>query len=386
MILLDKPLISDFVKDSIRAGMFAALDTGNMIMPGELDLMSDEEAIRVIRSAGGTNLHTTSENALKWVYDNLEFTGLPEKINLFKDKYAFRELLSDVYPDFFYKKVSVSGLDEVDAGSLPKPFIIKPVVGFFSMGVHKVFDDEDWKQVRAKISDEVQSIRKIYPDEVLNPESYIIEQNIDGDEYAFDAYFDDRGDAHILGVMEHPFGGEQDVSDRVYNTSVDIVGKHFSKFEHFLKLLGDRTGLQNFSLHTEVRINEDGMLIPIEVNPLRFGAWCTSADLMHYAFGINPYSLYINKEVPIWEKILSEADDRIYSIIILDNSSGIPGEKIRDFNYSAVEDQLSKVLELRKIDYKKYPIFGILFTKTEPEEYYKIKHILHDDLKKYIFS
>ena len=112
MILLDQPLVSDFVKDSIRAGVFAALDTGNMIMPGELDLVSDEEAIRMIRSGGGTNIHTTSENALKWVYDNLEFTGLPEKINLFKDKYAFRELLSDVYPDFFYKKVSVSGLDD----------------------------------------------------------------------------------------------------------------------------------------------------------------------------------------------------------------------------------------------------------------------------------
>ena len=30
MLLLDKPLVSDFVKDSIRSGLFPAVDTGNV--------------------------------------------------------------------------------------------------------------------------------------------------------------------------------------------------------------------------------------------------------------------------------------------------------------------------------------------------------------------
>jgi len=333
----------------------------------------------------GINLHTISENALAWIYNNLDFTGLPEKISLFKNKLAFRELIADQYPNLFFRKVTVSEMHELDISTFPTPFIIKPAVGFFSMGVHKVFDPDGWEHAKAKIIAELDAIHNIYPEEVLSLETYIAEACIEGKEYAFDAYFDDNGNAHILGVMEHPFGGEGDVSDRVYNTSVGIIKRHFSTFESFLKMIGERAGLKNFSLHTEVRIDAHGKLVPIEVNPLRFGAWCTSADLMHYAFGINPYAMYINKEVPDWDRILADADDSIYSIIILDNSTGIPAEEIHSFDYNKILNTLSQPpLELRKIDYHQYPIFGILFIRTEHENYGEIEEILHDDLKEFI--
>lgn len=382
MILLDKPLISEFVKQSVREGLFQALDTGNVIAPGEVPLLQASDVIEKMKANPDINLHTISENALAWIYKNLDFTGLPEKISLFKNKLAFRKLIADQYPDLFFRKVTVSEMHELDISTFPSPFIIKPAVGFFSMGVHKVFDPEGWEHAKAKIIAELDAIRNIYPEEVLSLETYIVESCIEGEEYAFDAYFDDNGNAHILGVMEHPFGGEGDVSDRVYNTSAGIIKRHFSRFESFLKMIGERAGLKNFSLHTEVRIDAHGNLVPIEVNPLRFGAWCTSADLMHYAFGINPYAMYINKEVPDWDRILAEADDGIYSIIILDNSTGIPAEEIHSFDYDKILNTLSQPpLELRKIDYHEYPIFGILFTRTDPQNYGEIESILHDNLK-----
>ncbi len=384
MILLDKPLVSDFLKQSIRNGEFQALDTGNVLAPGELDLISGQDVIDKMRSDPSTNLHTISENALKWVYDNLSFTGLPDKLSLFKDKLVFRELLRDMYPDLFFQKVSVSEINSLNIDTLPMPFIIKPAVGFFSMGVHKVFGADDWPEVKHKIRNEINKISAIYPDEVLSLDTYIIEACIEGREFAFDAYFDDDGKAHVLGVMEHPFSGESDVSDRVYNTSTAIVRDNLKQFDSFLEELGKRACLKNFSLHTEVRIDENGRLIPIEVNPLRFGAWCTSADLAHHAFGFNPYSYYINKKVPDWEEILSGADDSIYSIVILDNSSGIPASDIRSFDYDGVISHFSEVLEIRKIDYQKYPIFGILFTRTHPQNYTEIEEILHDDLMEYV--
>jgi len=385
MILLDKPLVSDFVKQSVREGLFQALDTGQLTKPGELPLLQASDVIERMKADSNINLHTISENALAWIYKNLDFTGLPEKISLFKNKLAFRELIADQYPDLFFRKVIVSDMNDIDISTFPRPFIIKPAVGFFSMGVHKVFDPEGWEHTKSKILAELDEIRNIYPDEVLNLETYIAEACIEGEEYAFDAYFDDDGKAHILGVMEHPFGGEGDVSDRVYNTSAVIVKRHFSKFERFLEMIGERAGLKNFSLHTEVRIDVHGNLVPIEVNPLRFGAWCTSADLMHHAFGINPYAMYINKEVPDWERILGEADAGIYSIIILDNSTGIPAEEIQSFDYNKILGKLSHPpLELRKIDYRQYPIFGILFTRTDPKDYAEINSILHDNLKIFV--
>ena len=385
MILLDKPLVSEFLKQSIRQGQFQALDTGRVTTPGEIPLLRESEVIEKMRAEPNINLHTISENALAWIYKNLDFTGLPEKISLFKNKLAFRKLIAAHYPGFFFREAVVSGMDDLDISSFPKPFIIKPAIGFFSMGVHKVFDEQGWTTVKAAIKKEVNEIRSVYPDEVLSLETYIAEQCLEGDEYAFDAYFDDDGRAHILGVMEHPFGGEQDVSDRVYNTSAGIVQKHFSKFEGFLEMIGKLAGLRNFSLHTEVRIDEHGNLVPIEVNPLRFGAWCTSADLMHYAFGFNPYSYYINNIKPDWDEILSASDGAIYSIIILDNSTGIPAGQIQSFDFNRLLGKLSQPpLELRKIDYHLYPIFGILFTRTSPENYSEIETILHDDLRAYV--
>ena len=384
MILLDKPLVSDFLKQSIRDSLFQALDTGNVIDPGELSLLQEADVIGRMHKNPVTNLHTTSENALSWIYNNLGFSGLPEKINLFKDKFTFRRLLSDMYPDFFFRKVRLTELDKLDISTFPRPFIIKPTVGFFSMGVHKVFDEDGWPAVKEKIRTEIKEIRSIYPNEVLNLDTYIVEECISGAEYAFDAYFDDDGKAVILGVLEHPFSGEGDVSDRVYNTSAKIVGANLGIFDEFLSQLQKRASLKNFSLHVEVRIDNSGSLVPIEVNPLRFGAWCTSADLTHYAFGFNPYAYYINSSKPDWAGILSSSDESIYSIIILDNSTGYSADKIKGFNYEKLLSRFSSPLELRKIDYHEYPLFGILFTKTEPGNYGEIERVLHSDLREYI--
>lgn len=384
MILLDKPLVSEFLKQCIRSGDIEALDTGNVLSGEKINLLTDSQALQKIKDTPGINLHTTSENALAWVYDNLDFSGLPEKINLFKNKVLFRELISDLYPNFFYQEIKVEHLDKIDLRDLPDTFIIKPSVGFFSMGVHKVFNKNSWADVKSKIYTELEEIKAVYPTTVLSLDSFIIEECIEGDEYAFDAYFDDDGKAVVLGVLKHPFGGAEDVSDRVYITSRSIVRENLKVFDDFLAKLGERAQLKNFSLHVEVRIDSIGKLVPIEVNPLRFGAWCTSADLTHHAFSFNPYIYYINKQKPDWEQILASCSDDIYSIVILDNSTGYAAGDILSFDLNKVQSRLSNVLEIRAIDYRQYPIFAILFTRTNPDNYAELDQILHSDLKEFV--
>ena len=386
MILLDKPLVSDFLRKTIKDGHILAHDTGNVLIPTEAVLLGKAEALKKYQETPGMNMHTTSENALKWIYENLSHSELPGKISLFKNKIAFRDLMKDLYPGLYYRKVNVSSLDGLDIGQLPSPFIIKPAVGFFSMSVHKVFGQESWEKVKDKIMTELEAIRSIYPEEVLKLDDYIVEACIEGDEYAIDAYFDDEGRPVLMGVMQHPFSGEGDVSDRLYNTSREIVQRNNNAFNSFLVALGDRAGLKNFSLHVEVRINDKGQVVPIEVNPLRFGAWCTSADLAHYAFGFNPYSTYINKQRPDWDRILGNSNGDIYSIIILENSTGVRGSDIIGFDYDRVVEDLGRteILEIRKINYREYPIFGILFTRTAPEDYGNIERILGADMRDYL--
>ena len=139
------------------------------------------------------------------IVENLGFSPLPEKVNIFKDKVKFRELLLGMYPDLFYREVALYDLDTLDIATLPIPFIIKPAVGFFSLGVYRVSTRNEWPAIRQSIKKELEIVRNTYPQEVLNTKKFIVEEIIDGDEYTIDAYFNNNGEPVILGMMKHIF-------------------------------------------------------------------------------------------------------------------------------------------------------------------------------------
>ncbi|RUT78617.1 ATP-grasp domain-containing protein [Ancylomarina longa] len=384
MILLDKPYVSDFLKETIVNNNFPAIDTGNITEHGELNLIQPEQIVAEFRNNADSRIYTNSENSINWVVNHLGFTKLPEYINVFKNKVEFRKLIQDMYPNFFFKEVGIKDLEAIDLDELPMPFIIKPTVGFLSLGVHKVLNADDWQQVKKIILEEFTDARTLFPLEVVDTSSFLIEEIIDGEEFAFDAYFDEKGEATVMGVLKHPFGSDKDVSDRVYYTSKKIIQTYLSRFASFVKDLGNRARLKNFPMHVEVRITNDGKLIPIEVNPLRFGGWCTSADLTYLATGMNPYQYFLTNQKPDWERLIEEMDDDIYSLIILDNSTGIPSRQISSFDYGSLLKQFVKPLELRKIDYKLYSIFGMLYAKTPKDKFVEIENILKSDLREFV--
>lgn len=201
------------------------------------------------------------------------------------------ENLSKPFTQTSFRSI-LQDLDQIDLTELPMPFIIKPSVGFLSLGVHKVVNENEWQKVKQDIQDEFTNARNLFPIEVVNASSFIIEEVIEGDEFAFDAYFDNKGDAVVLGISKHLFASEKDVSDRVYFTSKELIQKHLKQFKDFVQALGDRAEIKNFPVHVEVRVDEEGTLIPIEVNPMRFGGWCTTADLTNKATGLNPYHCF----------------------------------------------------------------------------------------------
>lgn len=386
MILLDKPYVSQFLKDTISQYKLPAIDTGDVIANREVSLINPEEIIQNFKQNPHGRLYTNSENSINWVINNLGFTRLPEYINLFKNKVEFRKLIKNIYPDFFFKEILLENLDEVDPKELPMPFIIKPAIGFLSLGVHKVVSEEDWNQVKQDIQDEFTNAKKLFPIEVVNASSFIIEDVIDGEEFAFDAYFDENGNAVILGISKHLFASEKDVSDRVYYTSKKLIQSYLQLFTQFVQAIGQEANIRNFPVHIEVRVDDKGKLVPIEVNPMRFGGWCTTADLTHAATGLNPYYSYLNNTPPDWAQLLDEMDDDLYSLIILDNSTGIPSTDISHFDYEKLLCKFSNPLELRKTDYKTYNIFGILYTQCKQDQFSEIKDILVSDLKEYVRS
>jgi len=386
MFFADKPYISDFFKQTVRDNNIPVVGTEiakKLELYSGTNIISEEAAIELARASGDLRIYTTSENAIGWISKYLAFSDLPEKIALFKDKLNFRELTSPLFPDFYFKEVRVEDLKKIQVEDIPLPFIIKPAVGFFSMGVRKVTSHADWLSTVDSILAEMNKNKSAYPEAVLNTSSFIIEQCIEGDEYAFDAYFDASGEPVVLSILKHTFASETDVSDRVYTTSKEIIEENLMDFTAFAGSIGKLARLKNFPVHIEVR-RENGVLLPIEVNPMRFGGWCTTADISHMAYGFNPYLCYFLQEKPNWAEALKGKEGKLFSLVVLDNSTGVHVNDITAFDFDKLLSNFEKPMELRKIDYKEHSVFGFLFAETNEDNFGELKKILDSNLSEFI--
>ena len=387
MFFVDDPYISDFFKKTVRENAIPVVGTDIAKKSGlykGTNVISEAAAIEMAKRTDDLMVYTTSENAIGWIARNLKFTGLPEKIELFKDKLKFRELTRSLFPNFHFKEVFARDLQKVQFDKLPLPFIIKPVIGFFSMGVYKVSSHEEWINTIDLIHAEIEQIKGLYPGEVLDTRSFIIEQCINGEEYAVDAYYNLKGEPVILNILKHTFSSDTDVSDRIYTSSKEIIESNLDEFTDFAEKIGKLAGVKNFPVHIEIRRDNEGILLPIEVNPMRFGGWCSTPDMSFFAYGFNPYLYYYSQKKPDWSKLLKGKEGKLFSIVVLDNSTGIAGDEITSFDYEKLLSNFEKPMELRKIDYKKYPVFGFLFTQTAKDNFIELQHILDSDLTEFI--
>lgn len=381
MFILDNPYVSPFLVQTIKENQYPVIDCTNKL---GVDSLTTTQAIKHISNHSNPAIYSNSENAIDWINQNLTFTDLPEKINIFKDKYKFRQLTQNMYPDFYFQSININDLESVNVNKIPLPFIIKPRVGFFSMGVYKVHSCDEWTTTIDLIRQEMQHLKGLYPASVMGDENLIIEQCIHGEEFALDATINAQGEAVVLSILKHTFASSEDVSDRVYTTSKQIIESNLQDFTDFTQKIADLSKVRNFPLHIELRRDSKGHLIPIEVNPMRFGGWCTTADMSYYAYGFNQYSYYINQQKPDWKSLLKDKENQLFSVIVLDNSTGISTDKIKKFNFQKVMNNFTHVLESRVVDYKHYPLFGFLFVKTSADNNQQLHNILMSDLCEYV--
>ena len=186
MFIVEKPYVSEFLKSTLMELDCAVLDneTARECFDGSgRPLMPADEAVRRYQDNPHQPIYSNSENAIDWIDHHLGGAGLPEKIRLFKDKAAFRDLVQDLYPDFYYRTMAFDALDQVDVDSLPMPCVVKPCVGFFSLGVHMVESREGWREAVSAIRNEVAHIGAMYPEKVLELDSFIIEACVEGEEF-----------------------------------------------------------------------------------------------------------------------------------------------------------------------------------------------------------
>jgi len=387
MIIIDKPFVSDFLIETIKKNNSQIISTNTareLIHDDTLNWISEIDAKELFKRNPSTLLYTNSENSISWIENNLSSSNLPNQIQVFKNKIKFRKLLKESFPNYYFKGIKYQELRNLDINEIKFPCIIKPAVGFFSLSVHKVNKLANWENILSIIDDEISNTIGMYPKEVIDVNNFIIEECIEGEEYAIDCYFNSKGKPVILSIFHHVFSSDNDVSDRIYSTSKRIIETTKNGIEEFLNFIAKKVNLFNFPAHIEVRIDNKGKIFPIEVNPLRFGGWCTTADLSWFAFRFNSYKYFLTNQIPNWNSIFTSIENKIFSIIVLDNNSGIKGSDIESFNYEMLLKDFKHPLDLRKADFKIFPIFGFLFVETENENDDELNNILKSNLKKYI--
>ncbi|QRN84789.1 ATP-grasp domain-containing protein [Clostridia bacterium] len=383
MIIIDKPYISEDLKNYLDLCQIPVLKSQISIRENEehsFNLISDTDFIKIFDK--NSRLYTLSENSLDWVKKNIDDKSLLNSINIMKDKFAFREKISSLYPSFYFKKVCIDDLEKLEIDKSKFPLILKPVVGFFSAGVYALSDELDFKTAIEDIKESYGKWKSIFPTTVVGEHEFILEQYITGDEYAIDAYFDENGQAVVLNIMVHEFLSQSDVSDTLYYTSKEILEKYVVVFEDYLNSINAVLGVKNFPFHAEVRVNEKNEIAPIEFNPLRFAGWSTT-DITNFAFGFFTYDYYFNNKRPDWKELLKGKDDKKYTLILLNKPSSYSIGDI--FDFEMLKKDFIKILCLRELDYTKTENpFGFLFTETPYCNLAELTKITTSDLSEYI--
>lgn len=383
MIIVDEPFVSPEFAAYLETSKHPVLDNAmarRIAQAYKLNLVPDDQFARKVED--GARLYTSSENALSWVSEHVHVPELTRSIGLCKDKARMRKLLAPLCPDVFCRRVGFSDLRSVDLAELPMPFVLKPTVGFCSVGVYVIESAADWTRALDDLDRNAAEYAARYPESVVDEDEFVIESYLAGDEYAVDAYFDESGAAHVLNVMRHEFASDNDTTDRLYCTGAPVIRKWVPRFEAWLDEANAYLGSRAFPVHVEVRVL-DGRITPIEFNPLRFAGLCCT-DIAQHAYGFRTYDYYLNNIAPNWDRLLAGKEDKLFCMSCLPAPDGIT--PTARFDMDAFCEPFDRVLARHELDPARFGLVGIVFCETDIADPTDRNRLLREDLARYMVA
>ncbi|MDP8203262.1 MAG: ATP-grasp domain-containing protein [Candidatus Tenebribacter mawsonii] len=304
-------------------------------------------------------VYAPTESALEIILEKSEDIAFINAVNMLKDKYKFRKLMNNMYKNFYFKKVN---LDDLESTPLDrsKKYIVKPVKGFFGTAVKELTDKTDISIITEEIRNELEENTKYFSESVLSKNELIIEQFIEGEEYAVDMYYNEFGEPEILNIYHHPIPDRVEYFHILYYTNKDIFAKFYDRLKTIFVELNQYLNIINFPIHAEFKL-ENEQLIPIEMNPLRYGGFGL-ADLAYHAFGFNPFNAFFSNFKPNWQKIWDKRNEQHFGWVLGYNGTDIDVETHTP-NDEAYLHYLGETLHYVKIDHKENPVFSIAYVK-----------------------
>jgi len=368
-------LIITSAKADYTSPLISQLETSN-----EITLLTDETLLeKNIRIHSQDKFYLPSDTTYSKISHLLD-ESWQKRIESFRNKYAFRQKLKKVFPDFYFDRIAIADLkNHVFNFKKNSNYIIKPETGFMAGGVYEINEQTDTQQIAEKLNQELNYFKKIYPN--IFSDKLMIEEYVDGDEYAVDMYYDDAGNPVILNIYHHPASNSA-YPQLLYYTCQTIFDQHHQSFYHFFKKLNASFEMKSFPIHAEFKYSSQKKLIPIEFNVCRFGGMGL-ADLTYYTFGINPVEHFFNNQKLNFEKAWKKNKDNYYGWLLAYNASGYDTklyqpdrEKFKKF----LSEHVSIIHDV-SLNYKTLPAFAIIYFSTK--NIGAIKTLLSLEFKKY---
>ncbi|MBQ6156335.1 MAG: ATP-grasp domain-containing protein [Bacteroidales bacterium] len=378
MVILERPFVSDLMVDTLKNNNIPVL-RNEMAEERVADgnVLSDEEFSAEYGKRG--KMYTVSENALGWIYEHIDDKRFLDSISLVKDKYAFRRICRDIYPDFFFKEVNINEMAEMDTDNITFPCVIKPSVGFLSKGVFVANNPEEYRKAVASLQRDFATAGAGFPEFVVGKSRFLIEEYIHGEEYAVDTYFDENETPAILNIFHHKFMDESDTSDRLYMTSKVLFDRYEGAFTQFLTNLNNTLHLRNFPMHIEFRY--DGRkAVPIEINPLRFTGFCLN-ELQVFISGQHPMLSYLRGTHVTKEEMWRGKENLTYAFTVLDLPAGCEEKAFDDEKFSA---DFPYVIDVRLVPDKTSGVAATVFLRTETANEAAFDRIMSLDMQEYM--
>ena len=309
-------------------------------------------------------VYSPTESALEIILKRSEDETFRNAVVSLKDKFEFRELMSNLYQDFFYRKIDLKDLETAELDRT-KSYIIKPNKGFFGTAVKTLKPETDLTATVFDMKAELETNKKYFSDSILSADEMIIEQLAVGEEYAVDMYFDDDGKPVILNIYHHPLPEKQEYFHVLYYTNRKLFDRFYDKLMDIFADLTKHLNVKNFPIHAEFILEED-ILVPIEMNPLRYGGFGLS-DLTFYAFGFNPFQAFFDNFKPNWEEIHSANNDKNFGWVLGYNGIDV-NVKTQQPNHEKYKTYLGNVLHYVETDYQNLPVFSVSYVEDDSSE------------------
>ncbi len=232
------------------------------------------------------------------------------------------------------------------------------ILGTASIGIRTVHGQQEWEKAVDSVIKDIDIAKEHMNPAMLNDSSFLVEEFVDGDEFACDGFWNANGKTVITGIYQHPFASSLDVSDTVYYTSKKVVAETIEPTMQVLEHIGNKLGMRSFPFHFEFRLSNSN-LFPIELNPLRFGQ-VALPDITEYAFGFNPYDLFFADERPDWDSLLTDvSNSKVYAFVLASIPPKYESEKYRFDEESFCDNFGDRLLNYLPSNPEITPFFGV---------------------------